>query len=128
MSGDDLPAALDRQVCPFQFRPDPAFDVLIRNPVKMAIIGNGSRLEKPAGLLMHQDKLQLLPGEAAQAFSVEIGRTLFIDALMLMIEVIVVQPSRRKASLTSWIAVSWMFSRTKSLWTNRNKPSILPLV
>jgi hypothetical protein len=59
----------------------------------MAIMGNGSRLENPAGLLVHQDKIQILPGHAAQAFGVEIGRTLFIDALMLMVQVIVVQPS-----------------------------------
>ncbi len=93
MSGYNLSAALDRQIDPLQFRPDPAFDVLIGNPVIMAIIGNGRRLEDPPGLLMHQDKLQFLPAEAAQALGVKIRRTLFIDALMLMVEVIVVQPS-----------------------------------
>ena len=59
----------------------------------MTIISDGGRLEDPAGLLMHQNKLQLLPGEAAKALGVEIGSTLFVDALMFMVEVIVVQPS-----------------------------------
>jgi hypothetical protein len=93
MPHDHLPSALDRQVRLLQFCPDPAFDVLIGNPVIMAIIGNGSRFEDPSGLLVHQDKIELLPGEAAKRFGIQISRTLFVDALMLMVEVIVIQPS-----------------------------------
>lgn len=59
----------------------------------MAVIGNGRRLEDPPRLLMHQDKLEPFPAEAAQALGVKIRRTLFVDALMLMVEVIVVQPA-----------------------------------
>ena len=91
MSGDNLPAALNRQVCPFEFCPDSALDVLIRNPVIMAVIGNSRRLEDPSRLLMHQDKVQLLPAEAEEALDVKIGRALFVNALMPMVEVIVVQ-------------------------------------
>ena len=43
---------------------------------------------------MHEDKLQLLPAEAAQALGVKIGRTLFVDSLMLMVEIIVVQAAK----------------------------------
>jgi len=60
----------------------------------MALIGNGSRLEDPCRLLVHQDKLQLLPGETAKGFGIEIGRTVLVDSLMLMVEVIVVPPSK----------------------------------
>lgn len=93
MPSNHLPCALDCQVCSFQFCPDSAFDVLIRNPVIMAIIGNGSRLKNPSWLLMHQDELQLIPAEAAKALGVEIGRALLVYALMLMVEVIVIQPA-----------------------------------
>jgi hypothetical protein len=59
----------------------------------MAIVGNDRRLEDPPTLLMHQDKVQLLPAETAQALGVQIGRTLFVDALMFMVEVIIFQPT-----------------------------------
>lgn len=58
----------------------------------MTIISDGGRLEDPSGLLVHQDKLQIFPAEAAKRLGVEIGGALFVDPLMLMVEVIVFQP------------------------------------
>ncbi|MDZ7261421.1 MAG: PorV/PorQ family protein, partial [candidate division KSB1 bacterium] len=84
---------LDSKVMPFQFRPNSALNGLVGNPVIVAIGSDRGRLEDPAGLLMDQDELQLLVSEAAQALGVEIRRTLLVDALMFVREVIVVQPS-----------------------------------
>jgi len=44
---------------------------------------------------MHQDKLQFLPAEAVKALGVKIRRTLFVDALMFMVEVVVVEPAEK---------------------------------
>jgi len=92
MPADHLASALDGYVRSLQFRPNTAFDVILRHLIIVSVIADRRSLEDPAGLLVYQDELQLVSRQAPQGFGIKVGRTLFIDPFMFMREVVVIEP------------------------------------
>jgi len=61
IASDNLSVAFDLEVRTLQSCPNSAFDIFVRNPVIMPIIGDGRRLEDATGFFMDEDKIEFLP-------------------------------------------------------------------